>query len=87
VQTGAGAIAVEKLPLLASAVYKKCDVLDGVKDGLLDDPRKCGFDPAADLQMSGRWAAPSRFTSGAALKKIYGGKLGSAVVGTALEQR
>jgi feruloyl esterase len=83
VQTGAGAIAVEKLPLLASAVYKKCDALDGVKDGLLDDPRKCGFNPAADLpKCPADVDAPSCFTKAqaAALKKIYGGVQNSAGV-------
>jgi feruloyl esterase len=38
-----------KLAPLASAVYQKCDPVDGVTDGLIDDPRACRFDPAADL--------------------------------------
>jgi hypothetical protein len=38
-----------KLPLLASRVYEKCDVKDGLKDGLIDDPLHCGFQPAEDL--------------------------------------
>ena len=24
-----------------------CDALDGIKDGVIDDPRKCTFDPQA----------------------------------------
>ena len=35
-----------KLPLLASAVNTACDALDGLEDGVLDDPRACTFDPA-----------------------------------------
>ena len=35
-----------KLPLLAGAVNAACDTLDGVEDGVLDDPRRCRFDPA-----------------------------------------
>jgi len=27
----------------------KCDEVDGLKDGLIDDPRKCSFDPARDV--------------------------------------
>jgi feruloyl esterase len=30
-------------------VYAKCDAADGVADGLIDDPRKCAFNPSADL--------------------------------------
>ena len=37
----------EKLPLLAGAVNAACDTLDGIEDGVLDDPRRCRFDPAA----------------------------------------
>jgi feruloyl esterase len=38
-----------KLPLINQAVLAACDALDGVKDGLLDDPRQCRFDPATLL--------------------------------------
>lgn len=31
--------------LLHSAVVASCDVLDGVKDGVIDNPRRCKFDP------------------------------------------
>ena len=34
-----------KLPLIHTAVLKACDALDGLRDGLLDDPRNCHFDP------------------------------------------
>ena len=36
-----------KLPALAAAVNAACDTLDGLADGVLDDPRTCRFDPAA----------------------------------------
>jgi feruloyl esterase len=32
--------------LLHSAVVNACDLLDGVKDGVLENPKKCTFDPA-----------------------------------------
>ena len=34
-----------KIPVIASAVLAKCDELDGVRDGILNDPRQCHFDP------------------------------------------
>jgi Tannase and feruloyl esterase len=34
-----------KARLLHGAVLKACDALDGVKDGVVDDPRRCTFDP------------------------------------------
>ncbi len=38
-----------KLALLNQAVVAECDGLDGVKDGLLEDPTRCRFDPASLL--------------------------------------
>jgi feruloyl esterase len=38
-----------KLATLNKAVLQQCDALDGVKDGLLNDPRKCKFDPSVLL--------------------------------------
>ena len=31
--------------MIGDAVYAACDALDGIKDGILNDPRKCHFDP------------------------------------------
>jgi feruloyl esterase len=38
-----------KLELLATHVMKKCDAIDGLEDGLIDDPRKCSFDARRDV--------------------------------------
>jgi feruloyl esterase len=37
-----------KLKIVADAAMAKCDAVDGLKDGLIDDPRACRFDPARD---------------------------------------
>jgi len=34
-----------KVPLIANAVNTACDTLDGVADGILNDPRACTWDP------------------------------------------
>lgn len=74
-QMGAGAIPVEKLPLLTKAVYDKCDDVDGLKDGVIDDPRRCGFDPSRDVPKCAEAEGADCFTTAqiAALGKIYGG--------------
>jgi feruloyl esterase len=35
-----------RLPLVHAAVLGACDGIDGLVDGVLDDPRRCRFDPA-----------------------------------------
>ena len=35
------------LKLIGDAVINKCDALDGIKDGILNDPRQCDFDVAS----------------------------------------
>jgi feruloyl esterase len=39
-----------KLRILTEAVMAKCDALDGITDGVVDDPLSCGFDPDVDLK-------------------------------------
>lgn len=76
VSAGAGAITYDKLPLLAEAVYKKCDDADGVKDGLIADPRRCSFDPLKDLpKCTNDVAGNDCFTTAQrqGLQKVYGG--------------
>ncbi|MDO9361926.1 MAG: tannase/feruloyl esterase family alpha/beta hydrolase [Sphingopyxis sp.] len=41
-----GDLSMAKLKLLQTASLGQCDGLDGVKDGVIDDPRACHFDPA-----------------------------------------
>ncbi len=74
--TGSASIKGPKLATLSKAFYDKCDALDGLKDGLVENPLKCDFDPARDLaKCAGDADNPDCFTSAqiAALKKIYEG--------------
>ena len=38
-----------KLTMLAETVMKRCDTNDGIRDGVIDDPLSCDFDPERDL--------------------------------------
>ena len=38
-------IPASKYPMIHHAVLEACDALDGVKDGVLEDPTRCHFDP------------------------------------------
>jgi hypothetical protein len=74
--TGPGQIKPEKVPALNKAFLDKCDALDGVKDGLVENPMRCGFDPAKDLpRCAGDADTPDCFTGAQieALKRIYDG--------------
>jgi len=42
-----------KYPAIHRAALDACDAKDGVKDGLIDDPRQCRFDPAVLACTSG----------------------------------
>ena len=42
-----GYIPPAKYPLIHNAVLEACDALDGLKDRVLEDPRRCHFDPRA----------------------------------------
>jgi feruloyl esterase len=46
-------IPASKLPAIESAALAACDELDGLKDGLIDDPRKCHFEPGMLLCQTG----------------------------------
>ena len=66
------------LSLLQDAVLKKCDALDGVEDGVIDDPRKCDFDPAALQCAAGQQDGCLSAEEVAAVRKIYQGPVNPA---------
>ncbi|TMR30036.1 tannase/feruloyl esterase family alpha/beta hydrolase [Nonomuraea zeae] len=43
-----------RLPLIHDAVLAACDGLDGLRDGVLGDPRRCGFDPGTLVCAAGQ---------------------------------
>jgi feruloyl esterase len=66
-------IAIEQLPAIQKAALAACDTLDGVKDGLIEDPRKCQFDPSVLLCRGASGADCLSQPQIDALKKIYAG--------------
>lgn len=66
-------IPAKKLKAIEAAVLAACDSRDGVKDDVLDDPTKCGFDPAMLLCKGEETDECLTEKQVAALKKIYAG--------------
>jgi hypothetical protein len=66
-------IPADKLPTIAHAVVEACDAKDGVKDGILNDPRQCHFEPKSMLCKSGDSDSCLTEPQATALAKLYGG--------------
>ena len=68
-----------KLEMVAEKVMNKCDAIDGLKDGLIDDPRKCAFNPARDVPAcsAGADASADCLTAAQAdaIAKVYSGPI------------
>ena len=62
-----------KLPAVAKAVDAACDAQDGTSDGIIDDPRKCHFDPSSMLCKADDTKECLTAAQATALKKIYAG--------------
>jgi feruloyl esterase len=67
----ASLLPASKLPMLHRAALDKCDMNDGVKDGVIENPPACKFDPGV-LQCQGADSA-SCLTAGqvGAVRRIY----------------
>lgn len=71
--TPGGALATEQLIALNSAVVAACDTLDGVADGVIEDPRQCEFDPGAlmcEAAETGSCLSPQQAET---VRRIYAG--------------
>ncbi|MGA8727493.1 MAG: tannase/feruloyl esterase family alpha/beta hydrolase, partial [Terracidiphilus sp.] len=66
-------ITPEQLPAIEKAAVAACDALDGVKDGLIQDPRQCHFDPTVLLCHGAPSADCLTEPQIEALQKIYAG--------------
>lgn len=73
-------IPAAKLPMITKAAIDACDAKDGLKDGIIDDPRRCHFDPAKLVCKNGNSALTGNDDAACltqaqveAVKKVYEG--------------
>jgi feruloyl esterase len=68
-----------QVQLITKAVLDACDALDGVKDGLISDPRACKWDPSAIQCKPGEAASDACLTveQAGALRRAYADIRGS----------
>ncbi|HEV2333220.1 MAG TPA: tannase/feruloyl esterase family alpha/beta hydrolase [Gammaproteobacteria bacterium] len=71
----AGYFPPSKLPAIQAAALAACDGIDGIKDGLIDDPRRCGFDPSVLLCQGPETDQCLTQAQVAALRVIYKGQV------------
>jgi feruloyl esterase len=67
------ALAASKLPAIERAALASCDALDGVKDGVIENPAQCHFDPGVLLCQGAETDACLTAPQIAAVRKIYAG--------------
>ena len=70
------ALTPQTLGMVHAAVVKQCDKLDGLEDGLIEDPLRCGFKPAELACKPGETASCLNPAQAEALDNIYGGVRG-----------
>jgi hypothetical protein len=66
-------IPASKVPAIQAATLAACDAQDGVKDGVINDPSRCHFDPSVLLCKGADSDACLTEPQLASLKKIYEG--------------
>src|SRR6185312_16778842 len=64
-----------KLPAIQAAALAACDSLDGIQDGVIDDPRRCHFDPSVLLCKGVETDQCLTQAQVAALRTIYEGQV------------
>jgi feruloyl esterase len=76
-ETGEPVLKRADIDLLHKAVVAKCDLNDGIKDGLIGDPRACAFDPAVLRCTTARTSDCLSAKQIEAVKRIYSGPVTS----------
>jgi feruloyl esterase len=69
----ASPLPASKLPMLTKAAMEACDAADGIKDGIIGDPRRCKFDPGVLVCRNGDDASCLTAPQVEAVRKIYAG--------------
>ena len=86
-------IGAAALKLIGEAVMNQCDALDGIKDGILNDPRQCNFDVASlkcEQGTSKKCLSPEQVKAAQAIysdfevagQVMYGTPIGAELPGT-----
>jgi feruloyl esterase len=73
VASSLGDISRSLLSAVNAAAIAQCDTLDGVLDGVLEDPRRCNFDPGRLQCGVGRTAGCLNPAQVAAVRQVYAG--------------
>jgi feruloyl esterase len=74
----ASLLAPEKYSVLHQAVLDACDALDGVKDGVIENPQLCNFNPATIACKAGNNKGCLTAPEVEAARKIYSGVINSS---------
>ncbi len=67
----AGYVPPSQYPMIHQAVLAACDAIDGVKDGVLEDPTRCRFDPVSLECKAGAGPACLTQAQAQAVRRIY----------------
>ena len=70
---GKALLSVDELKLVTHAAIDSCDAKDGLRDGLVDDPRRCDFDPESLVCGKTQSAQCLSDIQAEAIRKVYAG--------------
>ena len=76
-ETGKPLLGREELKMLTDAAVARCDMDDGVRDGIIGDPLHCRFDPAELACEPGQSSGCLTEIQVEAVRKVYAGPLNS----------